>query len=211
MKTAQRLLRFINQTANRNLADIVFFQINNIKQMQDYNEIAAWKVIRQCGYRNSHPFTFADQYEIHIIDCYGNHVTAKKVTTGKCYQVYRNAGSSYQLMESGKASIPGIVEVENNLDSGTIDIAVFRNERMVLKQSAVCPGEIIPFAVDEEILIGRSYGIDEGDILNPVVINRALVTLSLTGIFSADIVMRGGGYGPGAHQYSFFLEHIIPV
>jgi len=208
MRTNIRL-NFINRTTNRNLADIILFQKNGIRQMEEYNEVHAWKVIHQCGYRNHHPFWFAIHIQIQIIDCYGNYVTWGVAEPGKLYRVTRSGTGEYRLSQGGVSSLPNTIEVENGLNEGTIDIAVSRNDRLVLKQPIICPGEITPFNINNVVYIGRTYGIEEGDIINPVVLARIRTCLSLEGILQADLVMRGGGSGPRAEQFDFHLENIV--
>jgi molybdopterin biosynthesis enzyme MoaB len=50
---------------------------------------------------------------------------------------------------------------------------------------------------------------EQGQVIDSAIISQVNTEISLTGIASADIVMTGGGTGPGATAYMFSLQNIV--
>ena len=49
----------------------------------------------------------------------------------------------------------------------------------------------------------------EGQPLNAAIVSSVNTEISLLGIASADIVMTGGGAGPGAKPFVFTLQNVV--
>jgi hypothetical protein len=110
------------------------------------------------------------------------------------------------LKPTGKTKAPGSIEVINDLAVGSVNINLYKNEKLLAVKSGVSPTQKAVFIFNPSIWIGVvSADIQEGQVLDSKIISGINTEFSLAGIKSADIVMTGGGQVP----YRFAIENII--
>ena len=208
MNTFKTHLCYRNETQNRIYDDIIFFQKNDVFYKQSIQESVVWRLISNCAYQCSHPFEFDHSLELRVADPFGNIVVNSKIEAGNLYS-FSGSSSDNPFQIKGKTHNPNIIEIQNDLDSGTIDIYIHRNKNLLLKRTAVCPKEVIPISPNPILWVAKTYGFEKGDLISKDILKQCSSSVSLLGVVQADIVLRGGGFGVTAEAYSLSLENIV--
>lgn len=199
-------LNFINRSNDANNSSIVIFQKN---VATDFDELAiAWKVIRNCGQGDNHPFKFPMTMAVSASDSYGNYMPQQLATIGQVFQVVRStSGDVLQL--STDAGNSSEVQVRNDLPSGAANATIYKDGSALAIKTSIAPGQKAVFQFKPTIWIGVASQIEQGQLLNSAVISDINTELSLLGIASADIVLTGGGPGPKSQPFTFRLENVV--
>lgn len=199
-------LKFWNKSNDVNESKIVIFQ----RQVNpDYNEDAiAWKVIEYCGQGDYHPFQYHDNLQISASDSYGNYTPTFDASPSQLWQLVETT-SGHMLTFAGQGTNKSEVQVLNGLAQGAINVNCYRSGKLLAQKLNVVPGEEALFEFLPHIYIGVLSEVTEGQVMNSAVVTQVNTELSLLGLKSADIVMRGGGSGKDAVPYTFDLEHQV--
>lgn len=200
MKSKVAKITFINSAYSNRNADIVIFQKDHISGSIIY----AWHVIHNCGYAYTHCFEYNKTPDLVIRDFYGNQLVLSNVKKGMLYSFSRETG----ILEKTESLNSELIEVQNLLAEGTITASISRNSRLMYEKTEICPEEIVSFSSNNDIYVGRVESIKEGQIIDEKLLNRFTTKISLEHIKSADLVLKGGGFGPKAQKYCFVLENI---
>ena len=200
-------LNFINRSNDQNNSSVIIFQKN---QSTDFGETAVvWKVIKNCASGWNHSFEFHLQLEVSAKDSWGNVIgTRLPAEYGKSYHVSKDC-SGDNLALSGYASSSNLIEVRNDFNSGAINAEVYRSGKLLAQKLGICPAQKAVFEFKPTICIGVASQIEEGNMINSAIIEDINTEISLLGVKSADIVMRGGGFGETSKPYEFRLENIV--
>ncbi|MBV9882637.1 MAG: hypothetical protein JO276_06475 [Sphingomonadaceae bacterium] len=199
-------LNFINQSADANNSQIVIFQKN---VATGYEEIAvAWKVIQYCGFGDNHPFAYPMTMQVSASDSYGNYTPKLDAQPGDAFQVsLTNSGD--MLTKSGKANYPTEVQVNNNLSQGAINANIYKDNTLLAVKTNVAPSQMAAFQFLPTIWIGAVSQVTQGQVMNSAIVDQVDTELSLLGLYSADIVMTGGGPGRTSQPFAFTLQNIV--
>jgi hypothetical protein len=198
-------LNFINKSSDTNNSNVVIFQQN---VAEDFNEIAvAWKVIKNCGQYDNHPFVFPMGYTANVTDSYDNMTPYVDIYNGQAYHAKEHPTGITLAYASPTANVNQI-QVSNQLPAGSIDANIYKNGALLAAKAAVLPQQHAIFEFKPTIWIGVVQDVNEGDVLNSAILSQINTELSLFGVSSADIVMTGGGPGPNSTPYTFTLENI---
>ncbi|WP_035238421.1 hypothetical protein [Desulfobacter vibrioformis] len=199
-------LNFINRSSDVNNSTVVVFQQN---VAESFGEIAiAWKVIENCGRLDNHPFTYPLNFQIAASDSYGNYTPRLDAVDGMAYEMVKDTSGDVLTVASVPATSSAEVEVRNNLTQGAINANIYRSGRLLAAKTNMAPGQKAVFQFHPRIYIGVVNQIVESDVMDSAVIKTINTELNLFGISSADIVMTGGGPGPGSLPFEFHLENI---
>ncbi|MDH4320754.1 MAG: hypothetical protein OEV73_04570 [Desulfobulbaceae bacterium] len=199
-------LNFVNYSNDTNNSSIVIFQQN---VAEDFGEIAvAWKVIQNCGRLDNHPFTYPMQFQVSAKDSYGNFTPQLTAYDGQAYEMIKDTSGDVLSIANTPACNAAEVEVRNSLQQGAIDACIFRDGKLLATKTNISPGQKAVFQFHPRIYIGVVSQITESQIMNSAIIQTINTELNLFGISSADIVMTGGGPGPGAMPFEFKLANI---
>ena len=199
-------LNFVDFSNDPSNSDIVIIQKN---QAPGFDTLAvAWRVIRNCGRGNHHPFQFPLSLEVNAEDQWGNHNPRLKAAPGALFAMKLNP-SGHELVTAGTAGNPEEVQVRNDLERGAVTVNLYRDGRLVATKDDVAPGQLAAFKLKPIIYIGVASQVEEGANLNSAVISAINTEISLEGIIQADIVMTGGGAGPDAKPFEFRLENTV--
>ena len=199
-------LNFINKSNDTNNSSIVIFQQN---VAENFGEIAiAWKVIKNCGRLDNHPFTFPMNFQVSASDSYGNYTPQLAADNGQAFEMIRDTSGDVLQLSKVPATNPNEVEVRNNLTSGTIAANCYKDGKLLAAKIGLAPGQKAVFEFQPTIYIGAPSQIEEGDFIDTAMTSQINTPLNLLGIISADIVMTGGGPGSGANQFYFSLENV---
>lgn len=201
MKAETTKLTFKNLTHSNRPADIVIFQKNNIES----SNIFAWHVIHNCRFLYTKYIDFSKNIDLIIRNSYGNYREISNVGKGLFYTFSIENG----ILERGDSTSMETIEVHNMQNEGTITAFICRNKKVIYAKNEICPDEIVSFSVNEEIYVGRTEVIKQGQILSKKWLDRFTTKLCLNDIKSADLVLRGGGFGLKAKKYYFSLENIL--
>jgi hypothetical protein len=187
-----------NDAAN---SSIVIFQ----KSVNaDYDEMAvAWKVIKNCGTGEFHPFRFPMGMQVACSDNDGNFTQLQDAVNTNVFTLARS-DSGNQLSLSNMTTSSKELDVRNDLDYGAIQAGVYKDGRLLALKTNISPGEKAVFQFKPTIWIGVVSGVEEGTVMNSAVMSDVNTELSLLGIASADIVLTGGDNNP----YRLGLENI---
>lgn len=199
-------LNFINLSNDSNNSVFVIFQKNLAAAADDYLPVA-WHVIENCGISDQHPFSFPKAMAIGATDSWGNHTPQMPAQYGAMYYVGRTSEGD-RLSPCGPASSNREVQLLNGLSSGAIDGGIYKEGRLLALAHHIAPGRKAAFAFKHNIWIGVASQATEGQVLSANMVANANTELSLDGIASADLVLRGGGPGRNAMPFSFSLENI---
>jgi hypothetical protein len=171
----------------------------------DFDELAvAWKVIKNCGTGEYHPFVYPMEMKVGAIDSDGNYSQQIPATNGQVFNLTgSNSGNQLKAMDDVSGNSRQ-VDVRNNLDYGAIQVGIYKDDRMLALKSNISPGEKAVFQFLPTIWVGVVSDVEEGDVMDSAVMSQNNTELSLLGIASADIVLSGGGNRP----FRFSLENV---
>lgn len=203
-------LNFINRSndVNNNSSVIVFQQ--NVAE--DFGEIAiAWKVIENCGRLDNHPFVYPLNFQVCASDSYGNYTPRLDAVAGMAYEMVKDTSGDVLTIASTPATSAEEVEVRNSLNQGAIDAHAYRDGKLLACKTNMAPGQKAVFRFHPRISIGVLPQVVESEAINSAIIKTVNTKINLFGITAADIVMTGGGPGPGSQPFQFHLENINTV
>jgi hypothetical protein len=199
-------LNYINRSNDANNSDVVIFQ-KNVATNAD--EIAvAWRVIRNCGQGNNHPFVYPMTMSVAASDAWGNHTPQLEAETGQRFAMTLSP-SGNRLGFSGPSSTPSDVEISNDLPQGSVNAGVYKAGKLIAAKTSIAPGQKAAFSFKPTLWIGVTSEADEGRTMHAAVVSNINTELSLYGIASADIVMTGGGPGPSSTPFQFSLDNVV--
>lgn len=201
-------LNFINKTNDCVNSEYVLFQ-KNIDTSFDELHIA-WKVIKNCGQGNYHPFDYPMMMDISTSDSDGNYTPKIPATIGDSYDVVME-DSGHELVRSNTTSSAKEIQIRNKLTLGAINALCYKDGKLLAKKTSIAPEQKAVFEFLPSIWIGAASQIVEGKEMNSAVISDINTEISLLGISSADIVATGGGSGNQSQPIHFSLENIIRV
>lgn len=199
-------LNFINRSGDQNNSSVVIFQQN---VAEDFGEIAvAWKVIRNCGRLDNHPFTYSGQFEVCVSDSYGNYTPRIAAYDGDAYEMVLDNSGNVLRRAGTLAAAPDQVEIRNQLARGAINAHIYRDGRICATRTNLAPQQKAGFQLHPRLYIGVVSQVSEGQIMDAAIVSQINTEINLFGLTSADIVMTGGGPGPAATPFEFNLENI---
>ena len=199
-------LRLVNQSHDVNNSSIVIFQKN---VAEDFDELAiAWRVIKNLGFQDYHPFTYPLNFRVGAGDAWGNYTPDFQATDGQRWEMVRDNTGDVLKLSSTPATSPAEVEVFNALSTGAISGNIYRDGKLLARKTNVSPGQKAVFKFLPKIFIGVVSQIEESDVMDSAIIADINTEVNLLGVRNADIIMTGGGGGPDATQFYFNLANV---
>ena len=177
---------------------VVIFQ----KNIASDQSVFAWKIINNLVVDNNYPFDFPTDIHALVSDDEGNSAPQTLVTPGQMFQM-ANTTSGDQLVYKGPATNPKQVQIANDLKMG-MSVLIFKGGKVLNVEPGIPRGQSAVFEFNPTIWIGVASEMEEGQLINPVVLENINTELSLQGVSSADILMLGGGPEP----FMFLLENV---
>jgi hypothetical protein len=200
-------LNFVNESNDKNNSDIVIFQKN---VATNFDELSiAWKVIKNSGKGDHHPFNYSSNMEVSASDSEGNFTPQFATTKGQRWEMKLASSGSVLRLSSTPATSPDEVEVANGLRYGAINASMYRSGNLLAQQTTIVPDQKVMFRFNPVIYIGAVAQVNEGEVLSSAILNQAKTEINLTDITAADIVMRGGGTGSESKPFTFSLENVV--
>jgi hypothetical protein len=199
-------LNFINRSQDANNSNVVIFQQN---VAEDFGELAiAWRVIKNCGRLDNHPFLYPLKFQVCASDSYGNYTPQLTAFDGQAYEMVKDTSGDILRVAGTPSTSANEVEIRNNLTQGAINANIFKDGKLLAAKTNMAPGQKAVFEFHPRIYIGVVSQIEEGEVMNSAIIQQVNTEINLFGITSADIVMTGGGPGPSSTAFEFKLENI---
>jgi len=198
-------LNLVNNSNDMNNTEYVIFQKNVATSFEELP--VAWRVIKNLGISDNHPFTYPMEFTVGAADSWGNYTPQLDATNGQQFHMYR-APSGDVLAYNGPSASPTEVEVLNDLPQGSINANIYRNGLLLSQKTCVSPAQKATFQFKPTIWIGAASQIEQGKVINSAILSNINTEISLLGVASADIVITGGGCGPTATPFTFTLCNV---
>ncbi len=199
-------LNLINLSKDINNSEYVIFQKN---VAESFEEIAvAWRVVQNLGVQDNHPFNYPLLFKVSAGDAYGNYTPQFTTGDGEAWDLVRaNSGDVLQKSTVPASSLTE-VEVRNALDVGAISANIYKDGKLLSTKTNISPGQKAAFEFKPRIFIGAVSQVTEGEVMDSAILQSINTEIDLLGVFSADIVITGGGGGRGATPFEFTLTNI---
>lgn len=202
-------LTFVNRSLAGHTSEVVIFQ-KNLAMGLDALAVA-WRVIRYCGRDCTHPFIYPASYEVAIGDQWGNFSPRLAACNGQSFAVMGGLLRGRQLQQIATPAPASEIQVLNQAPRGAVNVNLYKAGHLVGTKTNVTPGQKAIFQYKPTIWIGVASEVVEGAAIDSAVMSSVTTELSLLGVASADIVMTGGGPGPGAEPYTFTMENVVAM
>ncbi len=199
-------LNFRNESNDVDNSQVLIFG-SNAEASNDETAVA-WKVIRNCGQGCRHPFVYSSDVEVNMIDPYANHTRRMHIEPGQEFKALMTS-SGTQLEFADNNDAPNQYTIANQLQDGSITVQIWRSGSVYAAKSGVLPAQKVSFEFKPTIFIGVASQVVEGEVVDSAVVSSINTEISLLGLASADIVMRGGGGGANSVPFTFTLENIV--
>lgn len=208
-------INFINNSNDANNSQIVIFQ-KNVANIE-FTPIA-WQVISGLGPKGRHPFILSSQFELDCTDAWGNYTNRQTVDQlGMQFEMGRTSQGDvlraadppiHRGAAPSGARLINRLPMERTRAAPYVQANAYKDGKLVATMT-LNPGDEGGFEFAPVIYIGAASNAVEGTPLAGEVAWLLDTKLSLYGIFSADIVMTGGGSGPKAPPLEFALAKVI--
>ncbi len=199
-------LTFYNYSNAADNPEIVIFQKNVATSFEELT--VAWKVIKNCGQGDYHPFSYPMEMKVSASDSWGNYTPQLDAQNGQLFAMELTASGDQLILLGNEAASPNEIDLANNLKQGAINANVYKDGRLLATKTNIPPAQKAVFEFKPTIWIGVASQIVEGQVMNSAVLSEFNTELSLLGIASADIYMTGGGPGPTSTPYQFTLQNV---
>ena len=199
-------LNLINQSNQQDHQQVVIFQ-KNVATTFDERAVA-WRVVNNLGMNENHPFVFPMAMDVQAGDSDGNFSPIVEGADGQMFDYALN-GSGNGLSASGDSPSPLEVQIRNRLEKGAISASILKDGRKLATKTSVAPNQKAVFKFKPTLWIGVVSDVVEGKIIDSAVLSDVNTELSLLGLVSADIVMRGGGPGASSAPITFTLQNKV--
>ncbi len=198
-------LNLIDHSSDANNSDVLIYQKNCAT---DFDNLAvAWRVIKNLGQGNYHPFVYPMDMYVSGSDSYGNYTPELLAQNGQLFHMIRNDTGDV-LTYSGDATSPKEVQVANDMKRGAMNASIYKDGKVLATKTSIAPGQKAVFQFKPVIYIGVVSQIVEGQVLNSGIMTKVNTEISLLGLASADIIMTGGGPGKESTEFRFALENV---
>jgi hypothetical protein len=202
-------LRLVNQSQDVNNTRYVIFQKN---VAENFDELAiAWRVVKNLGIGDYHPFTYPVDFYVSAGDAWGNHMPQQLAANGQMWEVKRERSGDRLVVSPTPADSQTEVEVKNSLPMGAISADIYRDGKLLATKTNVSPEQKAVFQFQPRLFIGAVSQIEEGQVMHSAILQNINTEIDLLGIVKADIVITGGGGGPQAQPFQFTLSRINMV
>ncbi len=200
-------LRLIDNSQDSNNSDIVIFQKNYAASFD--NLAVAWKVVKNLGKGNSHPFTYHAETTVSAGDSYGNYTYQMPASSGDLFHMIKDHTGDV-LKYSGESDSSKDIQLANDLKSGAISANIFKDGRKLATKTMIAPGQKAVFQLKPVLFFSVASQVVEGESINSGIISKVSTEISLMGISSADVIVTGGGAGRESDSFKFHLDNIVP-
>ena len=100
------------------------------------------------------------------------------------------------------------IQVQNMCEQEALICHIYRDHRLVAVQEPVLPQQYAMFRLRTSIFVSALSHIDEGGVLPLATVAAFNTEFDLLGIYSAELILTGGGSGSYAMPLRVHLENI---
>lgn len=199
-------IKFINSSNEQDNSRVIVFQ-KNVATSFDETAVA-WQVIKNCGIGENHPFVVPAEMTVKAYDSDGNSSPAVAAEDGQLYD-YSESTSGNCLSRAGAGTSTTEVQVRNSLMTAAMNVSIFKDGKLLAAKASIAPEQRAVFHFRPTIWIGAVSEVVQGAVMDSAILSDVNTELSLRGMASADLVMRGGGPGASSTPITFTLENIV--
>ncbi|MGD9123869.1 MAG: hypothetical protein PVG60_02190 [Desulfarculaceae bacterium] len=198
-------LNLVNNTNYTGNLELVLFQTNSASA--DKSSAVAWKVVNSLGMGCSHAFTYTSSMQARFTDSFGTTTQMVEAEPGQVFSLVRDE-TGENITYAGQASNPARLEMNNGLETGTVDANIYKDDKLLATESQMSPGQAEAFLFNPVIWIANGFPVQEGQTVSLDSLSN-ITGIPVNGIASADIVITGNGAGPDPDTFEFTLENIV--
>lgn len=200
-------LRFVNSSLEAPPPDVFLYQRDQAPGPE--GETLVWKRIRRCLYGWNHPLCISDGVILSFRYDGRNWSRPRPAAPGDHFlvQMKKRGGVEVEVLPPQTG---GPITIRNTGRIGEVEVFVLRNDRPLVRRT-LGPGAEASFSFPLVFVVGADRRCEEGEPLAATPADRFHAEIDLQGIVSADLVMTGGGPGPGSTPLRFELANIERV
>ncbi len=147
-------LNFVNKSADMNNSSVVIFQKN---VAEGFSELAAaWTTIKNCGRLNYHPFIYPMRFEVSAGDSFGNYTPHMTAFEGQAYELVEDPTGHILHLSRKRSASPSGVEVQNNLEMGSINANCIKDGKLLATKTDLAPGQKAVFEIFPSFTLASS-------------------------------------------------------
>jgi PKD repeat protein len=188
---APLFITFVNESGNPNPPTVFVFAKNAASPSDELTAAIAWRVMSDVGTGSSSVLIYPRTFTVRASDAWGNFTPSLAAEIGRRYQVILDP-TGIVLMPSRIASQPNAIEVVSALIQGAIDVALYKNDKLFMLETAVVPAQKATFIVEPKLYWGISPDIEEGQVIGMAVLQTAVFfEQDLEGVTGATVTLTG--------------------
>ncbi len=197
---------FVNQSNDRDNSNVLVFM--KPTESNFAAQSTAWQIIKDIGYNCWHKFTYTLNTSVIALWDGGKSGTFPIDTAnGKTYALKQTKGG-FSLEENGNGNTPNEFDVINKVSvPNGVSVIAFKDGNPILTKQTVAKGEKAEFVFHPKLYFGVSSEYQVGDVISSAVMSEDFKEVSLEGLKSATVTMRGNA----AKGYTFEVSEQIPA
>jgi hypothetical protein len=197
---------FVNKSNDEDNSNVLVFM--KPTESNFAAQATAWQVIDNIGYNCWHKFTYTlDTSVIATWDNGKSGTFPMDTTNGKTYALKQTKGG-FSLEENGNGNAPNEFDVINKVGTPNgISVVAFKDGNPILTKNTVAKGEKAEFVFHPKLFFGLSSEYQVGDVLSSGVMSEEFKEVSLEGLKSITVTMKGNP----ADGYTFEVSDSVPA
>ena len=200
-------LALVNKSEDSNNSDVVIATKNIAPGFE--HVLFAWRVVRNLGRGDTHPFQYPIANEVAARDSWGNVTPQFKAEPGEAFDLVKNDSGDVLQRSQEPSQNPSEIVLRNKLEKGAVDALSYKDGQVAATVTNLEPGENGAFEFHPEIFVGVVSDVKEGEPLSGAAREAVHTQIDLLGIASSDLVWSGGGDGPDANPFEFTLRNVV--
>jgi hypothetical protein len=195
---------YVNKSDDRDNPSILVFMQPTESNFSAYS--TAWQVINNIGYNSWHKFIYTlDTAVVATWDDGRSGTFPMPTSNGKSYAL-KNTPGGFSLVENGNSSADNEFDVVNKVVTpGGISVVAFKDGKPIAMKNQVARNEKAEFVIHPKLYFGVTSEYEVGDIIDSAVMSEEFTDISLEGLSSATITLKGNA----ANGYTFELSQTM--
>jgi hypothetical protein len=184
-------INYVNKSYHRGHPTIIVFTKPVISP--NASQPTVWQAIKNIGYNCWHKFTYTVATSVQVSwnkDNQQETLTVDNVI-GKNYS-FEKTQSSYSLVETGSNQEAHQFEIINNVSTlKEISVIAYKDGNRIQIKERVASNQKVVFVFHSKLYFGISSSYEVGDVINPEMISQGFTEISLQGLHSCDVILKG--------------------
>jgi hypothetical protein len=199
-------ITYINKSNDQDDPTILVFMQPTESNFSAYS--TAWQVIKNIGFNSWHKFTYTLDTAVQAIWDNGNSGTLPLETTNGRNYALRNTPGGFSLVESGSSNANNEFDVTNKVVTpGGISVVALKDSKPIAVKHEVARNQKAEFVFHPRLYFGVTSEYEVGDIVSSAVMSEGFQLISLEGLSSVTVTMRGNA----ANGYTFEMTDRLPA